>query len=87
MPVAGARLNSAIRRIWAAGPLRVKVVCMIEDEENRKPARLERPVLDVLSVADLRHYIAELQAEIARSEAAIAQKEGARGHANSFFKT
>ena len=44
-------------------------------------------MLDVLSVADLRHYIAELQAEIARSEAAIAQKEGARGHANRFFKT
>jgi uncharacterized small protein (DUF1192 family) len=58
------------------------------DEEDRpkKPARLEKPPLDVLSVADLRDYIAELQAEILRAEAEIAKKHGARGHADSFFK-
>ncbi len=59
---------------------------MMEDEESLKPKRVERLVLDVLSVADLRAYIGELQGEIARVEAAIAQKEGARGHADSFFR-
>ncbi len=56
------------------------------DEEELRPKRVERPVLDTLSVADLRLYIAELQQEIARTEAAIAQKEGARGVADSFFR-
>ena len=62
---------------------------MIEDEEVRpaKPGRLEKLPLDTLSVANLRDYIAELRAEIARAEAAIAHKEGARGLADSFFKT
>ena len=59
---------------------------MLEDEESLRPKRMERVVLDVLSVADLRAYIGELQAEIARAEAAIAHKEGARGVADSFFR-
>jgi len=66
---------------------------MIEDEEARPvktawaaAGRVEKPPLDPLSVADLRAYIAELQAEIARAEAAIASKDGARGHADSFFR-
>ena len=61
---------------------------MIEDEETRpaKPGRLEKMPLDTLSVANLRDYIGELQAEIARVEAAIAHKEDARGRADSFFK-
>lgn len=58
----------------------------MEDEEVSRPKRVERPVLDGMSVADLRAYIAELQAEIARTEAAITHKEGARGFAASFFK-
>ena len=58
----------------------------MEDEESSRPKRVEQPVLDVLSVADLRAYIGELQSEIARTEAAIARKEGARGHADSFFR-
>ncbi len=58
------------------------------DEEDRpkKPAWLEGPALDALSVSDLRDYIAALQAEIARAEAAITKKQGARGHAEGFFK-
>ena len=56
------------------------------DEEELRPRRVERPVLDVLSVADLRAYIVELQSEIARAEVAIAKKDGARGHADSFFR-
>ena len=58
----------------------------MNDEEELRPRRVERPVLDLLSVADLRAYIAELQAEIVRTEAAIAKKDGARGHADSFFR-
>ncbi len=58
------------------------------DEEDRpkKPARLEKPLLDPLSVDDLTDYIAELRAEIARAEAAISKKKRARGHADGFFK-
>ncbi len=43
-------------------------------------------MLDPFSVEDLRSYIAALQAEIARAEAAITAKQGARGHADRFFK-
>jgi uncharacterized small protein (DUF1192 family) len=58
------------------------------DEEDRpkKPARLEKPLLDPLSVDDLTDYIAELRGEIARAEAAIEKKRSARGHADRFFK-
>jgi uncharacterized small protein (DUF1192 family) len=56
------------------------------EEEEIRPRRVERPLLDTMSVADLRDYIAELRGEIARAEAAIAGKEGARGFADSFFK-
>ncbi len=59
---------------------------MMEDEESPRLKRVEQLKLDVLSVADLRAYIGELQAEIARAEAAIAQKDGARGVAESFFR-
>jgi len=61
---------------------------MIEDEEVRpgRKHRLEVLPLDPLSVADLRSYISELQAEIARAEAAIKKKDGAKGFADSFFK-
>ena len=59
---------------------------MMEDEESLRPKRVERVPLDVLSVADLRAYIGELQTEIARAEATIAHKEGARGLADSFFR-
>jgi len=61
---------------------------MLDEEENRpkKHVLLERPPLDPMSVADLRDYIADLQNEIARVEAAIQKKQGARGHADSFFK-
>jgi uncharacterized small protein (DUF1192 family) len=61
---------------------------MLDDEEVRpaKKKRLEPFSLDALSIDDLRAYISELTAEIARADAEIAKKEGARGHADSFFK-
>lgn len=58
-----------------------------EDIRPRRAARLERHALEGWSVAELAEYIAELRAEITRAEAAIAAKEGARGHADRFFKT
>jgi uncharacterized small protein (DUF1192 family) len=61
---------------------------MLDDEESRpkKQVFIEQRVLDPLSVGDLNAYIAALRAEIARAEAAISAKQGARGHAESFFK-
>ena len=59
---------------------------MMEDEESLRPKRVERVKLEILSVADLRAYISELQGEITRAEAAIAQKDNARGLADSFFR-
>ncbi len=60
---------------------------MTEDEEVYRPKRVERLALDAMSVADLRSYIAELRTEIGRAEAAIETKQGARGHADSFFRS
>jgi uncharacterized small protein (DUF1192 family) len=64
------------------------VIAMLEDEEIRpkKHSLIEKPLLDPLSVDDLRTYIADLRAEIVRTEAAIEKKQGAKGHADSFFK-
>ena len=61
---------------------------MLDEEEitPKKHVLLEKPPLDPLSVADLRGYIGDLQAEIARAEAAITKKQGAKGAAESFFK-
>jgi uncharacterized small protein (DUF1192 family) len=61
---------------------------MMDEEEIRpkKHVLLEKPPLDPLSVADLRDYIVDLQAEVARAEVAIAKKQGAKGTAESFFK-
>jgi uncharacterized small protein (DUF1192 family) len=61
---------------------------MMDEEEIRpkKHVLVEKPPLDPLSVADLRSYIGDLQAEIARVEAAIVKKQSAKGAAESFFK-
>jgi uncharacterized small protein (DUF1192 family) len=57
-----------------------------EDGPVRKRARLEKPVLDSLSVEELREYIVELKAEIARVEADIERKQGHRSAADAFFR-
>jgi uncharacterized small protein (DUF1192 family) len=65
---------------------------MAEDEDSpwgtpvRKPARLEKLVLDTLGVEELREYIGELRAEIARVEADIDRKQGHRSAADAFFR-
>jgi len=60
---------------------------MEEDEVPiRKRARLEKPVLDMLGIAELREYIDELKAEIARVEADIERKQDHRSAADAFFR-
>ncbi|MFO1026897.1 MAG: DUF1192 domain-containing protein [Acetobacteraceae bacterium] len=61
---------------------------MAEDDDMpvRKRRRLEPPVLDSLSVEELRDYIQELHNEIARVEADIARKQSHRSAADAFFK-
>ncbi len=58
------------------------------DDDLPKPARalLAPPVLDMLGVAELRGYIAALEAEIARVQAVIAAKDAHRAAAAAFFK-
>ena len=59
------------------------------DEEDSRPKKqvfLEQRPLDPMSVSDLQLYIEALTAEIARAQAAIDAKQGARGHAEGFFR-
>jgi len=61
---------------------------MLEDEDRpKKPSRLEKLMLDPMSVSDLRAYIDELGAEIARAEAEVVKRQGARGHAEGRLKS
>jgi uncharacterized small protein (DUF1192 family) len=62
---------------------------MARDEDDAPPrgrVRLEKLVLDTLSVDELRDYIGELRAEIARVEADIERKGSHRGAAEAFFR-
>lgn len=43
--------------------------------------------LSLMSVGDLKDYIADLQAEIARAEAMIASKQSSRSEAEKWFKS
>jgi uncharacterized small protein (DUF1192 family) len=59
----------------------------IDDDLPRpKPVRLAKLPLDLLGVAELEDYIAELRAEIARVEADIGRKRSHRSAADAFFK-
>lgn len=58
----------------------------IEDLEPRKQTKKPKP-LDDMSVADLKEYVAALQAEIVRVEAAIKAKQAHMEAMNSLFKT
>ena len=58
----------------------------LDEEDVRRPRRLlEPPPLDQLAVAELRIYIAELNAEIARASAVIDRKGGDRSAAEAVF--
>jgi uncharacterized small protein (DUF1192 family) len=62
---------------------------MIADDDlpRPRPARLQPLVLDMLGIAELEAYIAELRAEIARVEGDITKKGAHRNAADAFFKT
>jgi uncharacterized small protein (DUF1192 family) len=57
-----------------------------EDLEPQKQSKKPKP-LDNMSVADLKDYIAALQAEITRAEAAMKAKQAHLEAMNSLFKT
>ncbi|MBW4093651.1 MAG: DUF1192 domain-containing protein [Proteobacteria bacterium] len=57
-----------------------------EEAEPRQPARLQPMVLDMMGVAELRSYIAALQAEIERVDKEITRKETHRNAADAFFR-
>jgi uncharacterized small protein (DUF1192 family) len=60
-----------------------------DDEDNLprpRPRRLTPLPLDLLGVAELTDYIAELRAEIARVEGDIARKSTHRAAADAFFR-
>ena len=56
------------------------------DDELPQHRRVERVNLDPLGIAELREYIAALQAEIARAEQAIGQRQKQQSVADSFFR-
>lgn len=60
---------------------------MTEDDLPRRAPRFEPLPLDPLGEADLREYVATLQAEIVRVEAELARKAGVKQAAAAFFKT
>jgi uncharacterized small protein (DUF1192 family) len=57
-----------------------------EDAPLRKRHRLERLVLDMMGIEELRDYITELKEEIMRVEADIARKTTHRSAADAFFR-
>lgn len=56
------------------------------DELDPKKKVAEKKNLEVMGVAELNAYIAELEAEIERTRAAIVRKQAAKQGAESFFK-
>ena len=60
---------------------------IFEDDPRPKPREGLQPArVEGWSEADLRAYIAELQAEIARAEAAILARAHQRAAADAFFR-
>jgi uncharacterized small protein (DUF1192 family) len=57
-----------------------------EDAPKPKPQRVAKPLLDGLSVDELRDYTEELRAEIGRVAADIDRKTRHRDAAEAFFR-
>ena len=57
-----------------------------EEDRPRRAPRFQPMVFDGWDVAQLREYIAALQAEIARAEAAIGARDAQRAAAEAYFK-
>jgi uncharacterized small protein (DUF1192 family) len=58
----------------------------LEDDDLPKHRKLPPKDLTPLSIAELKDYIAGLEAEIARARQAIAAKESHRAGVDSLFK-
>lgn len=56
------------------------------EELDPKKKAPERKNLEVMGIAELQAYIAELEAEIERARAMIAKKQAAKSGAEAFFK-
>jgi uncharacterized small protein (DUF1192 family) len=56
------------------------------EEKPKKPAGFEPPILDRLSIDELKAYIGKLEAEIKRVESDVAAKKAVRQGAEAFFK-
>ncbi|MBB4267425.1 DUF1192 domain-containing protein [Roseospira visakhapatnamensis] len=56
------------------------------DDLAPRPVLATPPNMELMSVADLRHYITQLEAEITRAHAMIDSKGGARAAAESVFR-
>lgn len=56
------------------------------EELDPKKKAPERRNLEVMGIAELQAYIADLEAEIVRAQAMIAAKQSAKSGAESFFK-
>lgn len=61
---------------------------MITDDDTDPKTRRAKPrLLDNMSVADLKEYVQQLQAEIMRAEAEIAKKEKHKNAVDAVFKS
>lgn len=59
---------------------------LTDDDCDPRTKRMKPRALDMLSVEDLRQYIADMRTEITRVEAEVAKKEKSKSAADAFFK-
>ena len=62
-------------------------MAILTDEDfDPRTKRMKPRTLDMLSLDDLRAYIADMQTEITRVQGEIAKKEKSKNAADAFFK-
>lgn len=59
---------------------------LTDDDFDPRSKRMKPRNLDMLSIDDLRNYIADMKTETTRVEGEIAKKEKSRAAADGFFK-
>lgn len=59
---------------------------LTDDDFDPRTKRMKPRALDMLSIDDLRQYIADMKTETTRVEAEIAKKEKSKSAADAFFK-
>lgn len=60
---------------------------LTDDDFDPRTKRMKPRALDMLSIDDLKNYIADMHLEITRVEGEIAKKEKSKSAADAFFKT